>query len=576
MTSDALPVERVLASSRAFLAVASLFAIWLDATEPSRFATLAYSLFAVYAFYSVILLIFIRQVKEVKPSFCLAVHAVDVLWPALISFFTTGPSSPFFIFYVFVLLEAAYRWGFLETLQTAEAAVALFLVQGVLMVGGPRVLRQLMGGEFELNRFIVRAVYLLIIGYLLGYLGEQERRLRLEDSATARIVGKVQTELSFRSALRTVLDEILRLTGSRRALLVVRNTRTEQAFLWEGVRDGGRADTSLFASELEPSQRQAYLIDPPGPVLVARRPEGKALDLVVLGEDGRRLRDVAWSPPESFVATYPFQSLLLLQTAFGTEFTGHLQVLDPQLGDLPENVARFFLKLGRQVSPAIYNVFLLSRLRVKAGAMERARVARELHDGVIQSLISLEMQMDVLRRRETPSPEPLRQELGHFQKLLHDEVLNLRELMQQMRPLDLGPRQFLDFLAGTVDRFRQDTGISARFVCNLDEVSLSPRVCNELARILQESLVNIRKHSQARNVLVAFDSQGGFWKLVVDDDGKGFDFSGRRELTDLDAARQGPMVIKERVRSIGGQLVVESRPGKGARLEVLCPQKRHG
>ena len=88
--------------------------------------------------------------------------------------------------------------------------------------------------------------------------------------------------------------------------------------------------------------------------------------------------------------------------------------------------------------------------------------------------------------------------------------------------------------------------------------------------------MNILKHSPARNVLGGSDAQDGFWKLVVDDDGKGFDFSGRRELSDLDASRLGPMVIKERVRSIGGRLIVESQPGKGSRLEVLCPQRRHG
>ena len=85
----------------------------------------------------------------------------------------------------------------------------------------------------------------------------------------------------------------------------------------------------------------------------------------------------------------------------------------------------------------------------------------------------------------------------------------------------------------------------------------------------------MRKHSQAENVLVRFASSSGLWKLTVDDDGKGFDFSGRLSQAELDAARLGPVVIKERVRSIGGELALESVPGHGARLEITFPQRPH-
>jgi signal transduction histidine kinase len=64
--------------------------------------------------------------------------------------------------------------------------------------------------------------------------------------------------------------------------------------------------------------------------------------------------------------------------------------------------------------------------------------------------------------------------------------------------------------------------------------------------------------------------------LVVDDDGHGFDFSGRLTQAELEAERKGPMIIKERVRSIGGELAVESTPGRGARLEIRIPQKGYG
>jgi signal transduction histidine kinase len=208
-----------------------------------------------------------------------------------------------------------------------------------------------------------------------------------------------------------------------------------------------------------------------------------------------------------------------------------------------------------------------------AKAMDRALVARELHDGAIQSLIGLEVQVDVLRR-QTGDSLPVTMELGRIQQMLRQEVLNLRELMRQMRPLDLDPRQLLDFLAESVDKFRRETGIGASFVSDLREVAMPPRICTELARIAQEALVNVRKHSGARNVIVRFSIEDGAGRLVVDDDGRGFDFSGRLSQAELDAARKGPVIIKERVRAIGGRLAVESSPGRGARVEITFPSER--
>ncbi len=100
--------------------------------------------------------------------------------------------------------------------------------------------------------------------------------------------------------------------------------------------------------------------------------------------------------------------------------------------------------------------------------MERARFARELHDGAVQSLIAMEMQVDVLRRQSGSAAPAIEQELGRIQGLLREEVLKLRELMQQMKSLDVDSDRLLSFLSDTVERFQRETGITARFVSELD------------------------------------------------------------------------------------------------------------
>ena len=98
------------------------------------------------------------------------------------------------------------------------------------------------------------------------------------------------------------------------------------------------------------------------------------------------------------------------------------------------------------------------------------------------------------------------------------------------------------------------------------------KVCRELLRIVQEGLVNIRKHSQARHALVRLSCNDSHWSLTIEDDGKGYPFAGKLNEEELDQMGKGPTIIKERVRLIAGALTVESTPGQGSRLEVKVPK----
>ena len=103
--------------------------------------------------------------------------------------------------------------------------------------------------------------------------------------------------------------------------------------------------------------------------------------------------------------------------------------------------------------------------------------------------------------------------------------------------------------------------------------AIRPWVCATVARIVQEGLVNVRKHSDASHVVVQFDRRDGHWRLTIEDDGRGFPFSGRFSQAELEADGKGPLVIKECVRLINGELTLESIPGRGSRLEITIPLK---
>jgi signal transduction histidine kinase len=206
--------------------------------------------------------------------------------------------------------------------------------------------------------------------------------------------------------------------------------------------------------------------------------------------------------------------------------------------------------------------------------VERGRFVRNLHDNALQSLIGLAMEIDVLSRHSTPQTISVPRELARIHNLLLEEARKLRDLMQAMKPLDVDAENLRAHLWELVERLHRETGITARFVC-ASTLTIRPReICEAVARIVQEALVNIRKHSGATQILVQLDSWNGHWRLAIDDNGHGFPFSGCFSWADLEREGRGPLVIKEDVRLIHGELTLDSVRERGSRLVITIPQRR--
>jgi signal transduction histidine kinase len=576
-------IERWLASARVFLAISALVALWMDPSELS-YSIWAYGILGLYIVHGVVVMLLLKFRKESTPSFRFMVHASDIVWPVLVILFASGQGGPFLLFFVFVLGASAYRWGLWETFGTALATVILLWVEsfaiqhkvpdwldGVLSRHGmyPLAVRS---SQFEPKHLFMLSAYLLVMGLLLGYLAEQQKRLRAERAIIARVLGRVRVEAGLTGTLQDILGELLNMYGAPHSMIASQETNKYRVFVGDlKTVPGGLGQLSWLESL--PTDRETYLYESPADASLLVR-NGDNHQVISLDRNGQRLRQ---SNAESFVPLvkqYSFTSLLAVSFLFGQEWWGRIFLFDPVLSGDREEELRFVQELVRQVGPAVYNVYLLRRLRQRAGAVERARVARELHDGAVQSLIAMEMQVDVVRRQSAAQSLPVTAELGRIQGLLREEVLKLRELMQQLKSLEVDSSNFLRFLEDTVERFQRETGIGTRFVSEVDEVHMSQRVCRELVRIVQEALVNVRKHSGAREALVRFGVDASNWLLVIEDNGRGFPFAGRFSQADLEEMGKGPMVIRERVRLIEGELTIESNPGRGARLEVRVPQRR--
>jgi signal transduction histidine kinase len=543
-------------------------ALAVHSPSPIHYASVARALVIAYLVQSLGVLLLLRAGRSF-PGLPLAMALLDLAWTAAISLLTGGPNSPFFGLFVFTILSAAYRWGLRATLTSAAIAALVLLGQVVLVTLGGSAGASFLRGPVQFDLVITRCAYVLIGALLLGYMAQTEKDLRAETAAIARLIVRVQAEAGLSGTLEEVSRELLSLFGAQRLLLVMHGMRTQRLFVWEGAPGSPPQDVIVRSGELEPAQRDTYLFPGPSEAWAAVRRGGSSPQVTAIDREGRSLRHPVCPLPPPFLERCPFDSVLAVSLTFREEWEDRVYLFDTEKAGPRE--LRLLQAFVRQAGPTIYNVYLLGRLRARVRSVERARVARDLHDGVIQSLIGLEMEVEALRREAGPAPRRLATRLAEVQQVLRAEVAGLRELMLRLKPLYLDPHRLPEYLVDLVDRFRRETGIAAHFSCELDEVALRPRVCTELARIVQEALANVRKHSGAGTVLVRFDGADGQWTLSVNDDGCGFPFAGRLSLAELDAGRLGPMVIKERVRSIGGQLTIESGVG-GSRMEITLPR----
>jgi len=562
---DRLRVEQLLAGARLFLAAVALITVQLGVSEPAMFAATVLAILVLYAVFAAIVWALVHWAPSRVLSWRALMHALDIGAAALITVLTQGPSSPFFVFFIFVLLAAALRWGSTPTALTGAAIIVWYLGEGLLHA-------RYALASFEGTRFLMRAAYLLVATLVLAQLAGMLGAVHAESELLSTLLARVKRGEGFTATLQTVIDDCLRYTRSSHALLALKEEETGSTYVWRARQSSSAAAPSVpMLATLTAAEASAmFAVMPDGIAAWHAAARGTSVRIRALADDGA----LNWmnEPAAS-------QRTLLEAERSNTYTAVRVQLAEwdaclfmfggPTASD---SALRFMRRMAMQIAPAMHSQYLMARVRARIGDLERARLARELHDGLIQSLIGLEMQLDAVRRH-APSPD-VADELHTIQARLHGAILDTRDLTAHLKPKSQVREGLLNELSVLVERFRHDTGIEASLTSNMDDVDVPPRVAQELARIVQEALVNVRKHAEARHVVVRLARADDQWRLSIDDDGRGFAFSGLLSQEDLDRQRRGPVVIKERVRAIGGELSIESEPGRGSRLAIVWPLAR--
>ena len=538
--------ERLLARARVAITATSLLAIYLDPTEPVRYAAAAYALLLAYAVASLLYLLALPHVERHRRWIAASAHVVDILCLAALTSMTGASSSPLFAFFTFIVLAAAFRWGYTETLATTLIVLWVLILEGILLA------RQTPGSGFELNWFLVRISYMAIAGVLLAYLASHQKQLRLESTLVARILSKVRSETTLDAALETAGREMLQAFGARALAIAVRLPMSGETVHWLLQSEHGEMERSTLST----AEGDAYLSDAPSAFVLKRR-----RDRVFMIATSR---GVVGPLPSQISPTYPFSNALVAAASY-PEWFGRVFVFDPLLR--VRNVAglQLLARVMEAIAPALHTIFLIGRLRSRSEASERARLARELHDTSVQSLIGLEMEVLALSRRTADSS--LRASVNAIHARLQQEIRGLRNLMVHLGKSVDPATSVTDRVSEMLARFQVETGIRARLVSSA-AVAVPARIGQEMIRLIDAALSNVRRHSGATYVDVALDRQGDGWRLIIEDDGQGFRVSGSQRGR---AAVVTPWSLRERVAALGGELVVDRRKGVGVRIEITLP-----
>jgi signal transduction histidine kinase len=248
---------------------------------------------------------------------------------------------------------------------------------------------------------------------------------------------------------------------------------------------------------------------------------------------------------------------------------GVLSVMNPSSRRFSQEQVALIAILGALAGSAVENSRLNAESHYALLSDERSRIAKEMHDGLSQSLFSVSLELDVCRKRFKGHPAEVERRLGHMQTVLVRSLSELRRYIYDLRPVSLNTLGLVGAISQRAMEIGEARGLSVRLYTEGRERPLPPGAEAALYRVAQEAVSNVAKHAKAQKAVVVLEFGTSGVRLVVEDDGQGFDVATAVDRGDHDECI-GLRSMRERVESQGGRLTVSSGD-RGTTIEAVVP-----
>jgi signal transduction histidine kinase len=502
------------------MAALFLAAIWLDVTQPSKAPVETYALLFAYLAFAVAIAIATWRNWWFDARSAGPAHAVDIGFFAVTVFLIEGYTSPYFVFFMFVLLAAAIRWGWRETALTGILMVLLYLISGILAARSE-------AHHFEIYFFLVRTSDLVILSLILIWFGMNKWGARpgpgIERALAQAPPGSAPLESGVRAAM-TMLR-------SRKAGVVWRTDSTTKVSGF-AIRDGEFAYADFNLGTFAEVSNTPLLYDLPMGRGLARDTDGNLVRTPVSGLVKETVQS-RFRLSEGLAVTVPMpdgEALLYL------EEIAALSTDDIEMGN----------HISDAISAHIQRQSLIEAAEESAAARSRLSLARDLHDSVVQFLAGAAFRLEAMRRAHGAGRE-IEAELDELKKLMLQEQVELRSFISALRTgSHVTLRDLVRDLQSLADRLSRQWTVKCELTAKASEVTIPAKLHLDAHQLVREAVANAVRHAGAKSIEIAVAARENQLRLDFINDGKSYP---RHK-----GVLQPPKSLQERIDQAGGAI----------------------
>jgi signal transduction histidine kinase len=525
---------------RFLLALSALVIITIDPAEPDRLVAITYLALSLYTIYSLVLYVIVQRYAALQVHFRPWAHWADVGWYVVLIGLSSGTSSIFFFFFFFAILVASFRWGRTAGLRVVVISAILFTIIGFLTAPG--------GHEFELNRFLLRPIYLFVLGYMMAYWGGYEIKLKRQLGLLKEVNTLANPRFGVDRTTGSLLARLCSFYSADACMLITMDAAS-------GAHQMRRADRhdperATRAEPLPQQLTQRFLALGPNHVIVYNRTprlwsvpysRSRVYNVVTHGdaaEDPERI--------EALAAALDAASFVVVPLGSQGTTSGWLYLTSARGYGFDESDADFLLQVIGHFTPVIENIRLVDRLASDAAEAERQRIARDLHDSVIQPYIGLQIALSAIDQKLETGDTNVGREIKLLREQIGTVIGDLRSYMHGLK----SPGEHESVLLGAVRRFAaafsEATGIDVD-VRAAEDLRLNDRLAAEVFQMVSEGLSNIRRHTHAMQVTIGLDRRDHQLVMRIEDEAPG----------QPPPQHFSPRSITERAVALGGRVRVD-------------------
>jgi signal transduction histidine kinase len=502
-----------LAMMRLVLAASALLIIWISPTQPDRLVIPTYLTLGLYTLYSAVLGILTLRPDHLPTVISRQAHWLDVAWYVVLISLSSGTSSIFFFGFFFAILTASFQHGFAPGLRVTVISAVLYGVVGFATADHTQ--------EFELNRALLRPVYLLVLGYLIAYWGGHEITAKRQ----LAFLKEVSTLSNPRFGVDRTIDLLLRRLQSFYAadggLLVMRDTVAGVHRLYRTTQD---ATPPAAAAPLPPEVADMLLELPADqPILYPGHGHPwQRIDRLAGGRlrrSGFRTGAATRERPElgaSVAALLEVDSFISvsLRNSGGTASRIYLTAHRHRFAG---SDIHFLHQVAEHVTPFLENIRLVDRLAADAAEHERERIARNIHDSVIQPYIGMQMGLAAVREKLAAGSSDVTADLDRLIALADTGITDLRGFARKLPGTGTSGGSLRPAVQRFTDTFTDATGIAVTLDVPAD-LQLHDRLAAEVFQIIAEGLSNVRRHTQAAHAAIRLQCRADHLRICIEND----------------------------------------------------------